>query len=38
MPDRINAIQQTEVSHLKTVKTIKFTIANTQKYPGIPTT
>lgn len=38
MPDRINAIQQTEVLHLKTVKTIKLTTANNQKHSGIPTT
>lgn len=37
MLDRINTIQQTEVLHLKTVRT-KLTIANTQKHPEIPTT
>lgn len=37
MPERINTTQQTEVPHLKTVKT-KLTITNMQKHPGIPTT
>lgn len=33
----IESFQQTEVSHMKIIKTIKFTISNTQKHPGIAT-